>query len=958
MKRSSKVWIGGMMAALAVAAQDPASMMMDAQAAKQAANNTSGSTAGADLPSRTTLPVRPDQTTEQNRMMSESDRAAYEIRLAKAKEKGPKRFAADLFETRQLGVGLTDGGISEDYVLGVGDQLQLSVFGSATFELPLKVDGRGSIVVPKVGTVPVAGLSLGNARNAIQSKISQIFSRSNADLSVTKLREVRVFVLGEVYKPGSFLVPSLSSVVNVLGLAGGPTAIGSYRQIRVMRGGKLAHLVDLYPLRAEGLGNFNFGFQNGDTIFVPLIQNQVILEGGFTRVVATVQEKPGEDKEPEDKKETVEQRRVKRQIQLLEAKLGMRQGQVWGPETGRQGTAGGTANQALLNEQGWDASSEAREDATIIRNDNAKALENQNKPFGQSSTELLAMKPEERRELENRLDFLRAYLANIKVKVRGDMRVEAEGEIPKRAEELNGQPFWLKRWIQDGKAPVMQFEMMPGETVKDALGFAGGFALQAFSGSVSIRRVDASGALSALEVPAGPDGAVLLLQKGDVVTALPLRESQEKAIKVGGWARVQGTFAREEGQGVGDFLKKLSLVLPDTYMERGELVRTLVDGTKQYFAFNLAKALAGDASHNLALMDRDAIELYRVGDFRLPKTLTVTGPVTRPGSFEFIEGMRASDLLFRAGVPLQNADLFIAELAHTRDGKPGEVVRLDLTRLLTSQGASPVQLQDETINPRLEPFDQLSIYGKPDYRLHRAVILSGQVRRPGIYELDGPNTSLRDVVARAGGLTEDAMPKGGIFLRSMVQMDPEKKRTSILAGLEAKDDPTSNGINNILGRLNETKRNPTTGMVEPNTLLHDLKAGNLNRLVVNFPALLAGGAKAEVELQDGDEIIIPRRTNVAYVVGETASPFASFKVVDGMKVKDLLYLAGGPTRNADTWNIRLLKADGRILDSWVNGKSVEPGDALLVPQRIKRDSSWQDNLAAFTPLAILINTFK
>jgi hypothetical protein len=77
-----------------------------------------------------------------------------------------------------------------------------------------------------------------------------------------------------------------------------------------------------------------------------------------------------------------------------------------------------------------------------------------------------------------------------------------------------------------------------------------------------------------------------------------------------------------------------------------------------------------------------------------------------------------------------------------------------------------------------------------------------------------------------------------------------------------------------------------------------------------------------------------------------------------MKVKDLLYLAGGPTRNADTRNIRLLKADGRIVDNWVNNKNVEPGDALLVPQRIKKDINWVDTLAALTPLAIMINTFK
>jgi polysaccharide biosynthesis/export protein len=81
-------------------------------------------------------------------------------------------------------------------------------------------------------------------------------------------------------------------------------------------------------------------------------------------------------------------------------------------------------------------------------------------------------------------------------------------------------------------------------------------------------------------------------------------------------------------------------------------------------------------------------------------------------------------------------------------------------------------------------------------------------------------------------------------------------------------------------------------------------------------------------------------------------------VKPGTTVRELLRMAGGTTRNADRWNIRLLKADGRILDSWVMGKKVEPGDAVLVPQRFRRDSSWQENLNALTPLALILNALK
>jgi hypothetical protein len=201
------------------------------------------------------------------------------------------------------------------------------------------------------------------------------------------------------------------------------------------------------------------------------------------------------------------------------------------------------------------------------------------------------------------------------------------------------------------------------------------------------------------------------------------------------------------------------------------------------------------------------------------------------------------------------------------------------------------------------------------------------------------------------------MPEGGIFLRHVRPVDPERKKASILAG---SNDTSmgSSGINDILGRLSETKRNSTTGALQPNPLLHALQVGEISRLVVDLPGILAGNPVAEVELQDGDEVIIPRRTDVVYVVGETASPFAAFKVAQGMTVKDVVTLAGGYTRNADKGNVRLLKADGRIVDRWISWKHVDPGDAVLVPQRIRRDVNWAEELAALTPVAILINTFK
>ena len=199
-------------------------------------------------------------------------------------------------------------------------------------------------------------------------------------------------------------------------------------------------------------------------------------------------------------------------------------------------------------------------------------------------------------------------------------------------------------------------------------------------------------------------------------------------------------------------------------------------------------------------------------------------------------------------------------------------------------------------------------------------------------------------------MTAEAMPKAGVLLRNAM----------------AEVGPGAKSINDIMDRLNETKlladKSTGTGegaksnLLRP-PILHGVGATKFNRLVVDFEKAVRGDKAQDTELLDGDEVVIPRLMDTAYVVGESSSPFGSFKVVAGMTVGDLLKMAGGTTRNADTSNIRLVKADGHIIDSWVKGKKVEPGDTVIVPQRFRRDTNWQDDLTALTPLALILNVF-
>jgi protein involved in polysaccharide export with SLBB domain len=710
--------------------------------------------------------------------------------------KGPFVLGSDLFDLpgRRLPPP-AQAAVSDDYQLGVGDQLMLYVYGSATFEVPLLIDRRGDVAVPKVGTVHVAGQSLGNARATVLGLVKRNFSNTTVDLQFQKIRDVRVYVLGEVYVPGAYVMPSLTSLVVALGYSGGPSAVGSYRDIRVIRDGRVLQRADLYPLRLEGMGAGNLQLQDGDTIFVPLTGVQVLMEGEFVRT----------------------------------------------------------------------------------------AIAPPNKEF-----------------------------------------------------------------------PGVMVELKPGETAWNALAYIGGLLPTAYPSLVTLERHLPTGVTEVKNLAVDQASlAKVPLFVADVLRAMQRVDPTQDLLVVGGHVRVPGTFAFHPGMKVKDALLNPAQILPDTYMGRGQIVRTRDDLSTELLSFDVAKALQGDPVNDLALTPRDSIQLYSAEELRLPRRVTVLGPFTHPGDFDWHEHMRASDLIFQAGVPKLGANRYYAELAHMQaDGKPGPVVKLDLQKLLFTELNTATGLRDPDMNPELRPYDQITLYELPDFKIHKTVTLSGQVARPGPYVLDSDKVTLSQLVARAGGLTEDAMPAAGIFLRSSLNA-PDLTADQLKAA-GTKDDPTLKDVNSVLDRLNERKLNKLDGKLLQNPILHGLVTGALNRMVVDFQRAMKGDTKWDVELQDGDQIIIPRKVDTAYVVGEVASPFASFKIHDGVTVRKVLSWAGGPTRNADTWNIRLLKADGRILDSWVMRKDVEPGDVVLVPQKFRVLTTWQDNLSALTPLAVLL----
>lgn len=173
--------------------------------------------------------------------------------------------------------------VGPSYIVGPGDGLTIDLWGSVSERLFRSVDRTGRIDLPEVGPVEVSGDTLGQVQQTVQRLLRTQFHTISADVSVTRLKTVRVYVVGNVEHPGAYDVSALSTPLNAEFAAGGPTANGSLRVIQHWRGNKLLQTVDVYDLLLHGVQSNVLPLADGDTIRIPRVGPQVTVEGMVRR---------------------------------------------------------------------------------------------------------------------------------------------------------------------------------------------------------------------------------------------------------------------------------------------------------------------------------------------------------------------------------------------------------------------------------------------------------------------------------------------------------------------------------------------------------------------------------------------------------------------------------------------------------------------------------------------------
>ncbi len=159
--------------------------------------------------------------------------------------------------------------VTPDYLIGPGDEIAIRAWGQVDIDFRAIVDRNGVINLPRVGSINVSGIRYQDLTGFLRTAIGRVFRNFELSVTLGQLRSIRVFVVGQARRPGSYTVSSLSTLVNALFAAGGPSPRGSMRRIQLKRGEKTITEFDFYDLLLKGDKSKDMHLLPGDVIYIP-----------------------------------------------------------------------------------------------------------------------------------------------------------------------------------------------------------------------------------------------------------------------------------------------------------------------------------------------------------------------------------------------------------------------------------------------------------------------------------------------------------------------------------------------------------------------------------------------------------------------------------------------------------------------------------------------------------------
>lgn len=314
------------------------------------------------------------------------------------------------------------------------------------------------------------------------------------------------------------------------------------------------------------------------------------------------------------------------------------------------------------------------------------------------------------------------------------------------------------------------YEIKPGETLEDVLGFAGGLKAEAFTKNINIKRY-----LNNHEVLIGVNYDSLRavngsfpLQNGDSIFVYRVPAELRTYVELGGAVRVPGRYQIKKGDRIVDVLTKCEGVLDEADLGRAYVLRLKQDLSHRIIPFNLGEILENPSSpENFLLQHLDTIQIVSRADFRQDFSVKIYGAVRKPGEYEYAENLTLDDLLYISGGMRKEAASNRIEVSRLvtytdRSNRKDTTERIVIKRVEVSPDLS-LQRNDEEF--ALMPYDHIFVRTSRDFEEQQVVKLYGEVVYPGEYTLTSKEERINSLVARAGGLTPYAFQQGSRLFR-------------------------------------------------------------------------------------------------------------------------------------------------------------------------------------------------
>jgi polysaccharide export outer membrane protein len=523
------------------------------------------------------------------------------------------------------------------------------------------------------------------------------------------------------------------------------------------------------------------------------------------------------------------------------------------------------------------------------------------------------------------------------------------------------------------KRPAI-YEMLGPTTLGQALEMAGGATFTGWLQRVQVqrvqnhqRRVAVDFDMSRREAAGQSPVQNSLVQDGDVVKVFGVAARDERVVHLEGHVVRPGKYEWRPGLRLRDILPSYDLLLPQPNTEHGEIIRLVPpDLHPTTIPFHPGRLLAGEASENLELAQYDTIRVFR-WDERISERVTVSGMVYDANDYRLVPDMRVYDLIEAAGGLQKNAYLRTAEITRqhiSQDGVATEKIEVNLEKALAGDPENNILLRD---------YDYLVIRPIPELEFGLTAEIVGEVRFPGVYPIRKQET-LSSLIERAGGYTEQAYLPGAVFTRQSAK-DVQRRRLDELIS-QVEESTLSSSQQAISGALDaEAARAQEAALATKKELLAKLRTAQITgRVVVKVTALEEfRGSKSDLELENGDKLVIPQMPGVVYVVGEVFNP-ASLLYERGETVHYYLDRVGGMTRDADKKQVSVIRADGSVISmaqsnrgpllywdkqysQWSRGgfmnQHLDPGDTIVVPRKIDK-TQWLRNTKDITQILFQI----